>query len=197
VPVEGRQGWRIREAILFGDYTTAGLDRSWTRGRDLRFNAYENRRRRQTFSFALMERGETVADAACTALLRTQGLHVRGVEAVIQDESGVDCTVRAPDGVWRLTLAESGERPLAGRIVNGERTWTVAGTNRIAGGRLPADRTTGYRIAQGEAALGAVEVINDGAVVMAPGLAPSDRTVLAAAAAILLLIDDLRAALAS
>ena len=52
--------------------------------------------------------------------------------------------------------------------------------------------TTGYELLQGPRIVGMVDVTNDGAVILAPGLADGARRVLAATASALLLMEELR-----
>jgi hypothetical protein len=69
---------------------------------------------------------------------------------------------------------------------------TVQGTNRLAGTFLPLGETSGYSFAAAGKTLAAVEVINNGAVWLAPDLDPALRGPVTAAIASLLLFEELR-----
>jgi len=72
---------------------------------------------------------------------------------------------------------------------------SLAGGCAAARMALPAGQTTGYELRSGDRVVGAVEVIGGGAVRLRPELGATERAVLAATAAALLLLEDLRATL--
>jgi hypothetical protein len=195
--VEGRQGWRIREAVRFGPFTAGEGNRSWTRGRDRQSGPYATTARAQTFDFVLSESGRRLWAVSCEAALLRRAVDAGVVEIVRRDGSGVRCTGRTLDGpgpVWRLDLQERGDRPLEGVLSGGGRRLEVTGTRR-ADGALPATATTGYTFRENDRSVAAVEVINAGAVWMRAGIPDGDRGMLAAAAAAMLLLEDLRGTL--
>jgi len=135
---------------------------------------------------------------ACQGELRSAGLDVGGVEVRPVDRSRVQCELRPVDGgtPWRLSLAESGERPMAGTVEGGDATFQVRGTNRVAGSAFTVDGTMGYHLLAGDGrARGAVQTADDGTVWLDGSLAPAERSVLAATATALLLVEELRATL--
>lgn len=192
LPVEGRQGWKFNEKIRFGDFEAQDVDRSWTRGSDFRILTYSSSKRRQSYEFTLMERGSPRVNARCEAAFRARGAEVRGVEIVGTDRSALECSIRLaddPQDVWALRLAEEREQPMKGSLRGTGASYEVVGTNRVAGGLLPVEDASGYRFRQGGRALAAVDVLGDGAVYLGSG---EPRVVLAAAAAALLLHENLR-----
>lgn len=201
-PVQGRQGWKLQERVSFGGYEAVEVQRSWTRGGDGRVGGRDvsavSSRRAQEFGFRLNEGGAPRWAVACQGELRSAGLDVAGVEVRPIDRSSVQCELRPIGGgaPWRLALAESGERPLSGTVEGGETTFQVRGTDRVAGGRLPAPGTMGYHLLAGDGrARGAVQTADDGTVWLDTSLAPAERSVLAATATALLLVEELRATL--
>lgn len=192
--VEGRQGWKIDQRLRFGPYEAHPVDRSWTRGRDVRVLTVGRSRRRQRYAFTLREQGREPWRVECEAFLRTRSVDLGVVQVEPENASALDCRLRPLGGVgeeWWMVLDEEGERPLRGTLQDGERVLDVVGTNRLERA-LPVRSTTGYRIAEEERDLAAVEVVNDGAVWLDPGLTPAERSPLAAATAALLLLEDLR-----
>lgn len=192
MPVEGRQGWKFNEKIRFGDFEAREVDRSWTKGSDFRILTYSSSKRRQSYEFTLVERGSARVNARCEAAFRARGAEVRGVEIVGTDRTALECAIRAlddPQDVWTLRMAEERERPMKGSLRGTGASYEVIGTNRVAGGVLPVENASGYRFQQNGHALAAVDVLNDGAVYLGSG---ERRPVLAAAAAALLLHENLR-----
>jgi hypothetical protein len=96
------------------------------------------------------------------------------------------------DRKWRMLIEESNDRPMNGTLTTDDRAIHVVGTNRIAGGIVPVAGASGYEFRDGTTTVAAVEVINDGRVWIQT---PRDEALLAAAAAGLLLLEDLRATL--
>jgi hypothetical protein len=193
--VEGRQGLRITERLRFGTYEAVAIERSWTGGRDVRILGYERERRDQRFAFTLAVGGDEVWDVDCKATLRTRGFETRGVEIDPEDRSSLDCRMRGsddPDARFRMLVEEENERPMKGTLANDDRRIDVLGTNRIQGGVVPVASASGYELREDGTTLAAVEVINDGRVWIGT---PRDQALLAAAAASLLLLEDLRATL--
>lgn len=197
IAVQGRQGLRIREGLRFGGYSAVDVRRSWTSGRDLRIDTYARERRAQEYAFTLREDDVPRWTVECEARVFVQGLEVASVSVLTDDRSSLDCRLEPAGGGdgWRLGLEEQRERPLGGALSGPDGRYDVVGTNRIEGGKLPASQTTGYELRSGERVVGAVEVIGGGAVRLRPELGATERAVLAAAAAALLLLEDLRATL--
>lgn len=194
MPVEGRQGLQWRQRVRFGPYDVHQLRRSWTRGRDRGGPDAVQRDRRQEYSFTLREAGADRWTVSCLSSLRTLSIDVHTVEIRPEDESALYCNLQSledPDEAWELELQERHERPLTGTLSRGAERLQVVGTNR-AERSLPLGSTTGYELREAGQVIGAVEVINNGAVWLPGGLEPERRTVLSAASAALLLLEELR-----
>ncbi|HEX2187424.1 MAG TPA: hypothetical protein VHG51_00940 [Longimicrobiaceae bacterium] len=191
--VEGRQGWMPNQRLRFGSWEAVGVDRSGVGGRDFRVAAVSGSRRAQEYAFTLRADGRDAWRVECLATLRTRSLDVRVGTIDPVNATTLDCDLRPVDGgeAWRLALGEEGERAQAGMLGSGGRSLAVVGTNRLEGG-LPTRETTGFHVAEDGRTLAAVETLGDGAVWLRPGLDPGDRGLVAAAAAALLLAEDLR-----
>jgi hypothetical protein len=197
--VTGRQGWKRLERLHFGPFSVHDVDRSLTKGGDLRFGSekiafYEGSKRRQTFGFLVSSDGILSWRGAAATNLHRRALE-RGIEVELKNQSGFAATLSPADGSglpWILELTEKGERPLAGALKQGARTIEVAGTNRLAGSRLPLGDTTGYVFREEDQVLAAVQTLNNGAVWLAPDLSPDLRGPLIAAISALLLFEELR-----
>lgn len=199
MPVQGRQGWKLNQQIRFGPFETSEVQRSWTRGRDLRVLAYERNNRRQQYSFTLREAAQDRWRVTCAATLLARTIHTPVVDVEPTNRSALHCSLRSLEGsgeVWELMLHEQRERPLAGTLTRDGATLRVLGTNRLDRA-LSTSATTGYEIQENGRVLGAVEVINDGAVWLRGDVAPGSRSLVSATSAALLLLEDLRETLES
>lgn len=195
MPVSGRQGLRLKgQDLSFGPFQAHGVARSWTAGRARGGSRATHSDRRQSYRFSLREGAREYWHVACQATLTRVTVDAVLVDILPTDESALYCNIQSAEDAstsWELVLRESRERPLAGTLTLGNQGLDVVGTNRIERS-LPLGTTTGYEVREGGSAIGAVEVINKGAVWMRGDLDPDRRRLLGAAAAALLLLDDLR-----
>lgn len=195
-PVEGRQGWMIQESLRFGPYTAVEVDRSWTRGRDREVPVYEGNDREQQYAFTLADNGRAAWLVKCRAALVKRTVRTPVVDVDLKNRSRLDCALTEADGptTWLLTLEETNEKPLEGRLhIEGDEI-SVRGTTALEGS-LRTQETSGYNITHGGRPVAAVEVVNSGSVTLAPSLESQSRSLLAAAAAALLLLEELRGSL--
>jgi hypothetical protein len=200
MPVSGRQGFRIKQRLRFGPYQAHRVTRSGTQGRDRgTTETARETERRQTYAFTLREGEQDYLYVACHASLARVLIETGVIDLHPADESALYCNLQPLDdasAAWELDLRETLGRPLAGTLSYRDVRIDVAGTNRLERG-LPMGSTTGYDFRDGDEAVGAVEVINSGAVWLGENLGPERRRLLAASAAALLLHEDLRESLES
>jgi hypothetical protein len=198
LPVSGRQGWKLKESLGFGSFQVTGVQRSWTRGSDLQVDAYERNRRRQSFQFQLSENGTELLSAKAQVNLRRQAVDV-GADLEWENQSRLEVQFQSANPALSeggvLVLQEQGERPLSGTLTWGSRVIQVTGTDRLAGTPLPLGTASGYLLTWEGRDVAAVDVIDAGQVRLADGLETSLRAQLAATAAALLLLEDLRESL--
>lgn len=199
LPVTGRQGWKRTEHLAFDATRVLDVSRSLSRGSDLGILLYEGNKRRQTFGFSMIDgTGDVWRGAAATSLLRRTLNDGNGLSINLADRSSFTAHLAPldrPQDLWVLEMSEQGEHSLYGTLRHNETVFEVRGTDQLAGTKLPLDGTSGYVIARGGQALAAVEVINDGAVWIAPQLSAEHREPLLGAISALLLFEDLRATL--
>jgi hypothetical protein len=198
-PVSGRQGWKLNEKLAFASTRVFDVDRSLSRGNDLGILFYQGSKRRQTFGFSMVDgSGEVWRGAAATNVHRRALSDGNGLSISLTDKSGFAAHLAPldrPQELWVMELTEQGEQPLKGSLRHNDVVYAVTGTNKLAGTKLPLEGTSGYVVARGGEALAAVEVINNGAVWVAPHLSAEQRQPLLAAVSALLLFEDLRATL--
>jgi hypothetical protein len=200
IPVKGRQGWKFNEKLEFGATRVFNVERSLTKGSDLGIVFYQGARRRQTFGFSVAE-----GDAPPWRGVAATNVHRRSlrgdqddVQIDLKNQSGFGAhfaPADKPQDIWVMELSEKGENPMAGTLSRNDMVFSVLGTNRLEGLKLPLGDTSGYVISWGSQVLAAVEVVNKGAVWMAPDVKPEHRAPLLAAISSLLLFEDLRATL--
>ena len=192
--VTGRQGWKNVERLTFGSYLVNNVDRSYTKGSSLQILFYEGAKARQNFAFyAQGDDMETWrGEAETTAHRRALDFDV---EIELRNKSGFGARLSPlsrPEEVWILKLAEKREKPFEGDLTRGTQSIKVRGTNKLAGTFFALGETAGYIFEIGGKPVAAVEVINDGAVWLAPGLAADLRQPVTAAISSLLLFEELR-----
>ena len=196
LPVSGRQGWKLNEKLTFASTRVFDVERSLSRGNDLGILFYQGSKRRQTFGFSVVDGGGDVWRGAAATNVRRHALSDgNGLSISLTDKSGFAAHLAPldrPQELWVLELTEQGEQPLRGSLLRNDVVYTVTGTNKLAGTRLPLEGTSGYILERDGQALAAVEVINKGAVWVAPHLSAEQRQPLLAAISALLLFEDLR-----
>lgn len=214
-PVQGRQGWKINERLQFGPYAAVDVKRSWTRGRDHAAGAYERNSREQSYSFSLAEHGADRWLVKCSTSFDRKSVHTPAIDVDLSNRSRLDCALTSRDdsATWLLALRETRERPLEGRLsldsgklagpastaglhatatnADPPPDFLVRGTTALAGS-LPTPETSGYLIEHHGRPAAAIEVINHGAVVLDATLEAETRSLLSAASAALLLLEELR-----
>jgi hypothetical protein len=192
--VSGRQGMKLNQELRFGSYRVHPIKRSWTRGRDRgSMPVASQSERSQSFELTIGEDETAFAFVACRASAESVRIDLGVVEMNPADRSALYCNIQSTTDrlvAWEMELQERRARPLAGTITGGPSRFHVVGTNRLERG-LPVDVTTGYELRDGDRVVAAVEVVNGGAVWLSPDLEPGPRRVMAAAAAALLVLEDL------
>lgn len=198
--VVGRQGVQGQREVRFGPYRLQRVERSWVRGaglalsdgrRDLRLD-----RATQEYAFAFGDGPTPDHEVRCVAAFRHAGLELPEGTLSPVDRSSLRCAIVDGLGIeWTLDLRESFDRPPKGTLHWNDRRITVAGTSRLDGGLATQGLLAGYHLWDGGVTVGAVEMVNDGAVWLNSRVEGAHRHLLAAAAAALLLHHDLRSAM--
>ncbi len=194
--VQGRQGWRIRQTLRFGDYAAGAISRSSTRTESDPRVLGSRERARQRYHFRFRE-GETElwrVECANRAGVSRSRLPVVG-EVTHGDTASLECTLaRAGEGteVWRLALgAGRGGEEMRGTLSGQAGRYELAPTAGLQGSRFQGGDETGYVFLDGGRPAAAVDVLGNGRVRLSPALDADRRGLLAAAAAAILLRDEL------
>jgi hypothetical protein len=194
--VSGRQGLRINQRVRFGSFEAHDVKRSWTRGSDRGGESATRSTRVQEYRFNVRSGQEDRWFVSCRHEVEVMTVRTSVVDLSPVDRSALYCnlhplTGEAPEDAWEMELRETRDRPLSGSLRGRTDTLSVSGTNRVDRALAMAE-TTGFEIRDDERALAAVQVLNKGAVWLPSDPAPVRRDVLAAAAAALLLMDELK-----
>lgn len=194
LPVAGRQGWKRIEQVSFGANRVSNVDRSLTKGSSLQILFYEGAKARQTFGFSVDGAGFEPWQGEAESTVRRRVLELN-VDIELRNRSGFAARLAPaarPDDAWTLKLLETRDRPLAGTLKRNDSVVNVTGTNRLENTIFRLGETAGYIFEIAGKPVAAVEVINDGAVWLAPDLAADLRAPVTAAISSLLLFEELR-----
>ncbi|KIX12953.1 hypothetical protein [Dethiosulfatarculus sandiegensis] len=199
MPVKGRQGFNFQESFSFGPYKAANVQRGWTHSTAWGFLGYEDFSAEQDYQFELINQQGKTWQVNCAL-----GVRQKLIQTLLGDNKGsftweisrhgnMACTILQGDKTnsWRLVMARStGETALNGLLFSNVKTIQVKGSNRLAGSSITLSDPTGYFFKQAGGIVGAVEVINQGAVWLLPNTENS-RDPMAAASAALMLYQDI------
>lgn len=193
----GRGGFN--EDFQFGAYQVTDVHRGWTRRSAWGFRHLERANTQQSFEFTLAApRGGMWNGQAATGLqsadLTTEAWGGKLSVGILSNQNFVVRLGRSDGEAWTMVLNQrSDEDLMTGYLCSEKETYEVAGTHKLAGTPMPLADAAGYVVAKNNVPVMAVDVINDGTVWLSQGLSGLERDGLAAAAAALLLFQDLSA----
>lgn len=198
--VAGRLGDVRSPSLSFGAWRVTGVSRSWVRGAGLDASvgrvAIDLDRASQQFAFDAAEGGRTPWRGACRTTYRHDGVVVPVGSLAVHERAVLSCTLgvagRTP---WQLETSADFDRLPHGVLRLGEDTVHIVGMDRLAGSVPTRGLLAGYVMRVGGAPVAAVEIVGNGTVWLDAHPDASYRQALGAAAAALLLFDDLRNAL--
>ena len=197
-PVDGRQGWQIRQVLSFGEFHSGPVKRGWTRGYDypfiLRFSGASEKLEFTTTGpsgsradvFVLGKLSEidfTKFRQFFDVNLRSNDVFAGTVALAPSrhcdfyvDDLNQNVTAGETRGVITGLGADIEIRPIW-HLENGTRSWDT--------------RPLGFEFVENGVVTGAVETVNDGRVWLNRELADEKRLVIASVASALLLRSDL------
>jgi hypothetical protein len=196
----GRQGFKFNEAFDFAPFKVLDVHRTWTTIQGWDGFWFSSARASQRYEFTTQEPGGPYWDARCAV-----GAAVTDVE--IRNFLGGDLKMALDGGqtllgllrergykAWTLALGQSvSERSLSGILEKGNVRIEIRAQHQLARTSLGSFEAAGFILTLEGEPVAAVETMNRGAVWIHPGVKPEIRSVLAAAAAALLLYQDLLA----
>lgn len=197
----GRQGFKFNEAFDFLPFQVRDVRRSWTTIREGGASWLGAAEAKQRYEFRVGEAGGPMWEGRCAVGAEVLELELRKVfggtlEIDLRSDQTLFGTLREriDREPWLLALGQGyGERALHGVLEKGDLRIAISAQHRLAQSPLPVMDAAGYLLALRGETVAAVEIINRGAVWISPGVDPEMRGALAAAAAALLLHQDLLA----
>jgi hypothetical protein len=197
----GRQGFKFNEAFDFLPFQVRDVHRSWTTIREGGAEWLGAAKAKQRYEFTVGELGGPAWEGRCAVGAEVMELELRKVfggklEIDLRSDQTLFGTLREriDREPWLLALGQAyGERALHGVLERGDLKIAISAQHRLAQSSMPVMEAAGYLLSLRGETVAAVEIINRGAVWIHPGVAPEIRGALAAAAAALLLHQDLLA----
>lgn len=202
MPVTGRQGFGFNKPLHFGNYVAADIHRGWLTRTKFGALGFAASKAKQSYWFKLKEAEAIVLEAQCATGVKSKDLELDnfldsggtlGVE--LESQTLFACTFTQPgtEDAWRLAMSQgTGAIVLNGILTDGVTSIMVRGTRELEGGKWPLLAPTGYHFVKNGQVIGAVEVINAGAVWMLEAESEEARRAMAAAASALLLYRDIK-----
>jgi hypothetical protein len=194
---KGRTGFTLTERFEFGPYKVTEVRRGWTRRFTASAASWEHTRARQQYEYVM-----TTPNGA-----RWQGLAATGVkkndiratsgnaELILGITSDINFVthlgIEKDAAPWTLAMAQgAGDHLLKGILTDGKAQYLVAGTHRLQGSSMPLPDTAGYLISKDGKPVAAVDLLNEGSVRLSRSLTSDEKDLLSAAAATLMLYQD-------
>ena len=202
MPVTGRQGFGLSESFRFGPYDVSDIHRGWRVTTTWGILRYGSSKSEQPFEFKLRTHDNAAWQAHCATGVRWKEMEInnfmdtRGtLEWGLSSHALFTCEFSSPDKQepWKMVMKqETQDLVMDGLLGDGATRISVKGTRELAGGAWPLTEATGYLFYRDQDLVGAVDVLNQGAVWIEKDLPDDMRRAVAAAGSALLLYRDLR-----
>ena len=202
MPVTGRQGFGLSESFRFGPYDVSDVHRGWRVTTAWGIFGYGSSKSEQPFEFKLRAPDNAAWQAHCAAGVRWNEMELNNfmdtggsLEWGLSSHALFTCEFSPPDKKkpWKMVMKqETQDLVMDGLLGDGATRISVKGTRELAGGAWPLTEATGYLFYRDQDLVGAVDVVNQGAVWIEKDLADDTRSAMAASASALLLYRDLR-----
>lgn len=195
--VNGRQGDQRATTLTFGAWRVSDVRRSWVSGSGLEVSSgrvgLDLDRATQRYAFRVAEGSAGAWEGTCAVHVRHDGVVLPVGTLATEEHSRLECRIVPSGGpAWTLVTHGRYDRMPEGLLTRGEDTLHVAGLDRFVGAVPTRGLLAGWVIRAGRAPVAAVEVANGGAVWMDPPQDRDYRRAIGAAAAALLLHEDVR-----
>ena len=203
MPVKGKKYFCFDESFHFGPYSILNVSRGWTKSTTLGIYDFQMIKAKQKYSFILVNNKNYRFECRCTTrvdkkLLDTylghEGKYGELEWTFSSDTAFVaDFYQQGQEKVWKLFMEDhfNKEGVMQGIVSDGHLQIFIVGTRRLAGTPIPLMEASGYEFWIDRKMVGAVEVINDGAVWIHPKMNEEIQSVLATAASALLLYKNI------
>lgn len=199
--VKGRQGFILNQKLSFGEYRSGRVKRGWTRSYDIPFVVrFQGAKEKLSFNLNDQDNPALKSEVFCVGKITAQELSLfnRGGGIPLKNEDVFTAAIHLPEGgdTWELVLNNPNKRLWGvvseGTIQHGDETIRIEEVRHTDRGH--ENITTmllGYHFVWNGRTVGAVETMNQGRVVLSKDLTPTQRFVLANAAAAILLRSEI------
>ncbi len=198
MPVTGRKAFRFNESFQFAPYSVVDVKRGWTKGSSWGLMGFSSGHKNQQYEFTLHNAKNVEWKAQCATKVSKRELeqNMWGGELTVELTAATafvctfHCEKTGDD--WKMLLSrKTGHAALTGTLTDGATSITVTGTRSLEGSSIELSTATGYTFLMNNAMVGAVQVINTGAVWILPSSTEEIQQILANASAALILYDDI------
>ena len=199
--VEGLFKSQFNGKLKFGAYEVSDLNRSWTTRSKWTIVVYESSKAKQHYEFKLKDPSGKTWVCDCATGMNRKGFNLENfmgtggeLQFDIQGSTLFTCvfTREGEEQAWRMVLGMPyNNAVMKGGLTDGKTAIHVTGTQKLEGSPIPLMEASGYEFSMDGARIGAVEVMNDGAVWLKDGIDSKARDAVAAASAALLLYRDI------
>jgi len=199
--VEGRKAFSFDESFSFGPYAIQDVQRGWRVKTAWGFLGFNSSHAKQTYEFE-MKTGKKTWTANCATGVRWKDMNFGNfmdtggtLNWELKSDLVFACTfARKKSGkTWKLAMNQGTEHiVMDGVLTDDKSSILVEGTQKLEGSSFPLLDPTGYYFRKNGKIVGAVEVINNGAVWIDATQSKEVQSALACASAALMLYKDLK-----
>lgn len=196
--VEGKRIIGLNNFFQFGPYSVSDIHRGWKTTTKLGALGFGSSSSKQKSEFSL-SKGSQRWLAQCATGVKWKELEMGDflssggtLTSELESDTIYICQFDGP-GDWKLAMNQgTGDMVMNGVLTDGMTTINVDGTRALAGSSWPLMEPTGYHFVASGRTVGAVEIINQGAVWISESLPDPQQNAIANAAAALLLYKGLK-----
>jgi hypothetical protein len=202
MPVTGRQGFGLSKSFRFGPYDVSDVHRGWRVTTTWSIFGYGSSKSEQPFEFKLRTHDNVDWQAHCATGVRWKEMELNNfmdtggvLEWGLSSHALFTCEFSPPEKKrpWKMVMKQETQNlVLDGLLSDGATRISIKGTRELEGGAWPLTEATGYLFYSNQDLVGAVDVVNQGAVWIEKELSDNTRRAAAAAASALLLHKDLK-----
>ena len=201
MPVEGRKAFSFDESFSFGTYNILEVKRGWKETTAWGIFGFDSSHARQTYEFKIRSydhqlMANCATDVDWKSMQSDNFLDTGGtMNWELSSALVFACTFteEKSGNTWKLIMNQNTQNMVMdGVFTDNKLAILVKGTQKLSGSSLPLLDPTGYYFRKDEKSIGAVEVINNGAVWIDSSQPKAVQAALAGASGALMLYQDLK-----
>jgi hypothetical protein len=190
--VERSGGFFHKSKMAFGPYQASGIDRSWTSSSGWSINGSGEKSSKQKYQFRFLAGAGAPDEVRCSTHFGQDSVDL-GLLTLKENDLGLGCAFRTADGrpAGQLQMRAVDQVTHTGWVQAEGMTLEVASTHDLENSSMDAYEIVGYELRLQGHVVGAVQVINGGAVWIDRSAPAQIQRAAAIAAASLLLFEDI------